>query len=122
MTADEIVEDLLTLWRIFRPKHPSNMSKLTSEMNPTERALQPFTYDHLRPELAEISRPICELAHKMTVDLPPGPDRTAGLRKLREAKDCFVTARVDQLRDERIRAERSQAELQLGTTPVKREG
>jgi hypothetical protein len=32
------------------------------------------------------------LAEAMIVELPDGPELTAGLRKLLEAKDCFVRA------------------------------
>lgn len=49
-----------------------------------------FNYQHLRPELQEISRPICELADLMVETIPDGPELSAGLRKLLEAKDCFV--------------------------------
>jgi hypothetical protein len=31
----------------------------------------------------------------MLQTLPPGPELTAGLRKLLEAKDCFVRAKLD---------------------------
>lgn len=49
-----------------------------------------FTYDHLPPKMQEISKPICELANQMDSTLPDGPEKSAGLRKLLEAKDCFV--------------------------------
>lgn len=60
----------------------------------TQAILTWFEHSHLPPELAEVSRPICELANKMAADLPPGAEVTAGLRKLLEAKDCFVRARL----------------------------
>jgi hypothetical protein len=53
-----------------------------------------FTYEHLPEHLQAISKPIGELAHKMNDDLPDGPEKSAGLRKLLEAKDCFVRAKV----------------------------
>ena len=53
-----------------------------------------FKYLHLPPDLADVSRPFCETAHKMAKDLPGGPEVSAGLRKLLEAKDCFVRAKV----------------------------
>jgi hypothetical protein len=34
-------------------------------------------------------------AHEMARALPDSPELTAGLRKLLEAKDCFVRAAVD---------------------------
>jgi hypothetical protein len=55
-----------------------------------------FGYQHLSPSLQEVSRPIGELAEKMDQELPDGAEKSTGLRKLLEAKDCFVRARLDQ--------------------------
>lgn len=55
-----------------------------------DRMLQFFTYDHLPPHLQEISKPFCDLANKIANTYPANPERTAGLRKLLEAKDCIV--------------------------------
>lgn len=64
-------------------------------MHPSvEHLLQFFTYDHLPPHLQEISRPISRLAKQMASDLPNNQELTAGLRKLLEAKDCFVRAQL----------------------------
>lgn len=52
-----------------------------------------FKYDHL-PSHQNISAPICHLAFAMANNLPHGPEKSAGLRKLLEAKDCFVRALV----------------------------
>lgn len=52
--------------------------------------IQFFKYDHLPPQLQEIVKPIAELAHLMESTLPDGPEKSAGMRKLLEAKDCFV--------------------------------
>jgi hypothetical protein len=57
--------------------------------------LQYFQYGHLPPHLQEVSRPIGELATQMALQLPVGPELSAGLRKLLEAKDCFVRAALD---------------------------
>lgn len=51
-----------------------------------------FAYDHLREELRPISQASAELAQTMVDNLPDGPELSAGLRKLLEAKDCFVRA------------------------------
>lgn len=65
-------------------------------MHPSTAAiLKHFTFDHLPEHLREISRPICELAHEMGEKLD-GPELTAGLRKLLEAKDALVRAKVEQ--------------------------
>ncbi len=58
----------------------------------TEALLKYFTYDHLPESLQGISSEVCEIAHYMATHLPDGPEKTAGLRKLLEAKDCFVRA------------------------------
>lgn len=57
----------------------------------TEALLKYFAYEHLPPRLQEVSRPLGELAKQMAAELD-GPELTAGLRKLLEAKDCFVRA------------------------------
>jgi len=51
-----------------------------------------FEYDHLSPSLQVVAKPISELADKMMDELPNGPEKAEGLRKLLEAKDCFVRA------------------------------
>lgn len=54
-----------------------------------------FTFSHLPESLQEISWPCHDLAEAMIDALPDGPELTAGLRKLLEAKDCFVRAAID---------------------------
>ena len=56
-----------------------------------------FSYAHLPAHLQVISMPIAELAQKMESELPEGPEKEAGMRKLLEAKDCFVRARIEQI-------------------------
>ena len=70
------------------------------DRHPATNALLPFfDYDHLPPHLQEVSRPIGELAHAMLDALDDGPEFTVGLRKLLEAKDCFVRSAVWQRRE-----------------------
>ena len=57
-----------------------------------------FEYSHLPPGLQEVSRAICEIAYDLDKALPPSAEKSAGLRKLLEAKDCFVRARISQSR------------------------
>ncbi len=64
-------------------------------IQPGNPILKYFSYDHLPAHLREVSQPIAELAKKMSAELPPGAELSAGLRKLLEAKDCFVRARLD---------------------------
>ncbi|MFE7072723.1 hypothetical protein ACFU96_21835 [Streptomyces sp. NPDC057620] len=54
-----------------------------------------FAYAHLPEHLQAVSRPFQELADQMISVLPDGPELTAGLRKLLEAKDCMVRAALD---------------------------
>ncbi len=54
-----------------------------------------FAYTHLPTELQGFSQPCYRVAMVMIRDLPDGPELTAGLRKLLEAKDCFVRAALD---------------------------
>lgn len=50
-----------------------------------------FRYDHLATDrLATVSARCAKLAEEMVGDLPDGPELTAGLRALWEAKNCFV--------------------------------
>jgi hypothetical protein len=53
-----------------------------------------FAYQHLPEHLQEVSKPFSELANAMLDTLPESPERSAGLRKLLEAKDCFVRANL----------------------------
>jgi hypothetical protein len=55
-----------------------------------DRMLQFFQYEHLPPHLQVVSKPFGELAQAIVATYPANPERTAGLRKLLEAKDCIV--------------------------------
>ena len=57
--------------------------------------IQYFEYAHLPEKLQAISKPLYELAHHMENTLPDGPEKSAGMRKLLEAKDCFVRAALE---------------------------
>jgi len=62
----------------------------------TTRLLRYFQYDHLpQGPLQETSKKCHALAVDMANDLPENAELTAGLRKLLEAKDCFVRAALD---------------------------
>ena len=54
-----------------------------------------FDYAHLPEKLQEISKPVGELAFLMDESLPDGAEKSAGMRKLLEAKDCFVRAKLE---------------------------
>jgi len=54
-----------------------------------------FKSEHLPPKLAAVSAPFQALAEDLDQRLPDGPEKSAGLRKLLEAKDCCVRACLD---------------------------
>lgn len=53
-----------------------------------------FAYQHLPAHLQEVSKPIGDLATLMDELLPDGAEKSAGLRKLLEAKDALVRAKL----------------------------
>jgi hypothetical protein len=81
--------------------------RFTGRHPATLHVLQFFDWEHLPAELQSISMRCAMTAEEMTRDLPDGQELTAGLRKLLEAKDCFVRALVaaqnsDQLERESV--------------------
>ena len=69
---------------------------LASRMRPFFQMKSPilryFDYAHLPESLQKVSKPIGDLAQQIDADVPDGPEKSAGLRKLLEAKDCLVRA------------------------------
>lgn len=59
-----------------------------------EPMMQFFSYSHLPEHLQSVSRDFFVLADKIVTELPRNAERTAALRKLLEAKDCAVRARL----------------------------
>lgn len=57
-----------------------------------DHIMQFFRYDHLPPNLQEVSKPFGELAERIEATVPRNPERTVALRKLLEAKDAAVRA------------------------------
>jgi hypothetical protein len=53
-----------------------------------------FEYKHLPPNLQKMSKPFHDLAKTICELAEPGPERSVALRKLLEAKDAAVRARV----------------------------
>lgn len=70
------------------------MSLFNDEELDKNPILEFFAYEHLPPHLKEISAPFAGLAADMLHKLPANAERTAAFRKLLEAKDCAVRARV----------------------------
>lgn len=60
-----------------------------------EHIAQFFQYAHLPPHLQAVSKPFAELAG-VIAELPRNPERTVALRKLLEAKDAAVRAKLAQ--------------------------
>ncbi len=56
--------------------------------------LKYFDYKHLPAHLQSVSQPFYELAYIMD-KLPNNAEKSAGLRKLLEAKDCAVRAALN---------------------------
>lgn len=52
-----------------------------------------FAYEHLPAHLQEVSKPFGDLA-KSLMALPRNPERTTAFRKLLEAKDCAMRAKL----------------------------
>jgi hypothetical protein len=63
-------------------------------MDDIEPILQFFAYGHLRADLQMVSLPFFNLAHTLVEELPRNPERTVALRKLLEAKDAAVRAKL----------------------------
>lgn len=67
---------------VYEGRHPSTVS-----------LAKYFSFQHLgRHDLKLISEHCCMLAEQIITELPDSAELTAGLRKLLEAKDCFVRA------------------------------
>ena len=53
-----------------------------------------FDYSHLPEHLQAVSKPIGELADLMDAFISEGEEKEVGMRRLLEAKDCFVRANL----------------------------
>jgi ATP-dependent Clp protease ATP-binding subunit ClpA len=83
-------ESRSTLDEEERPGPTESRSTLVEE----EPLLQFFAYEHLQEHLQEHSKPFADLARQLFETLPRNPERTMALRKLLEAKDCAVRAKL----------------------------
>ncbi len=71
--------------------HPAR-TEFTDEEIATDPILRYFHYTHLPPTLRDVSREFARLARHVIDTVPRNAERSAGLRKLLEAKDCAVRA------------------------------
>lgn len=81
--------------RYFLPMNETSTSAVPSppsEPKPPHPLLRFFAYEHLPQRLQGISRPLGDMARAMDALLPDGLEKSAGMRKLLEAKDCFCRA------------------------------
>lgn len=60
-----------------------------------ERMMKWFAYTHLPQPLKSVSQQFHALAQNVVADIEPGPERTVALRKLLEAKDAAVRAKLN---------------------------
>lgn len=74
--------------------HMDPPDDFTEDQVRLEPVLRFFHYAHLPSPLREISQPFAELAHKIISTTDSSAERAASLRKLLEAKDCAVRARL----------------------------
>lgn len=58
-----------------------------------------FEYGHLPMNLQRVSQLFHALARKLEDELPDSAEKSAGMRKLLEAKDCFVRAQLDKIQE-----------------------
>jgi hypothetical protein len=66
-------------------------AQISATTNPIMRY---FDFAHLPVHLQEISQHFALVATFMDAQLPDSAEKSAGLRKLLEAKDCFVRAKL----------------------------
>ena len=59
-----------------------------------ERMLKWFEFEFAPPNLQDVTRPFYVLAERLCFECEPGPERTVALRKLLEAKDAAVRAKL----------------------------
>ena len=59
------------------------------------KLLRWFTFEHLPDDLGEVSQSCRRLATWMDENLSESAEKTVGMRKLLEAKDAFVRARIE---------------------------
>lgn len=60
------------------------------------RMLKWFKSAHLPDHLRAVSQACEGLGEEMDALLPESAEKTAGMRKLLEAKDCFVRAKIEE--------------------------
>lgn len=85
----EFATELAATVDILKEPRPIDMSAVP---NPIAHVLQFFSYGHLSPKEAVVSKQFYDLAHLLVGAVPFNPELTVALRKLLEAKDAAVRA------------------------------
>jgi len=70
---------------------PKKLQEVTESQ---EYLLQFFEYGHLPLHMQDTSKHFHDLAQILVATLPRNPERTMALRRLLEAKDCGVRAKL----------------------------
>lgn len=86
-----------------------SLERIEGEHMDQDHIMQYFAFEHLPEQLQTVSKPFCDLARAIVGDergmpegtsvnfpLPRNPERSVALRKLLEAKDAAVRARLSQ--------------------------
>jgi hypothetical protein len=77
--------EMTDLRTLYGDRHPSTLHMMTMlQVNPKLPGIQ-----------KNIAGDCLDLADTIVANMPDSPELTAGLRKLLEAKDCFVRASLD---------------------------
>ena len=71
-----------------------NTDNFAGRHEATRQLVRWFEYGHLPKPLQRPARSVALLASQMVYELSDCAELTAGLRKLLEAKDCFVRAAI----------------------------
>lgn len=69
-------------------------TQATPRQQPEDRMLKWFEFSHLPEPLRDVSGHFYGLACTLVTIVEPGPERTVALRKLLEAKDAAVRAKL----------------------------
>lgn len=72
-------------------------------LDPKKLALRWFEYKHLPEEMQVVSKQVYALAEAMYDGLGSGAEKSEGMRKLLEAKDCFVRQARDDMPGTQVR-------------------
>jgi len=72
----------------------SGLEKELLRVSEKERMAKWFSFDHLTEDLQSVSSLFAGLVVEICFKIAPGPERTVALRKLLEAKDAAVRAKL----------------------------